>query len=151
MSRFSVTSEIAVEATWVRGVENKRNTSLVQSSAHFHRLQFKSTVVLQDWQVPLGRRFRALKLWFVLRTYGGEGLRGYLRHHISLAADFARRIESDPRFKLAAPPRFSLVCFTLAVSVAPKFCTLVDPARHFKIILPSKRHSGACISWMLPY
>jgi glutamate/tyrosine decarboxylase-like PLP-dependent enzyme len=70
---------------------------------------------VQDWQVPLGRRFRALKLWFVMRTYGGEGLRGYLRHHISLASNFAKRIERDPRFKLAAIPRFSLVCFTLTV------------------------------------
>jgi len=75
-------------------------------------------VLLQDWQVPLGRRFRALKLWFVLRTYGAEGLRGYLRHHISLAAKFAKRVQQDPRFRLAAPPRFSLVCFTLAVSIS---------------------------------
>ena len=71
---------------------------------------------MQDWQIPLGRRFRALKLWFVLRTYGGEGLRAYLRHHIALATNFAARVEADPRFRLACPPRFSLVCFTLAVS-----------------------------------
>jgi len=45
----------------------------------------------------------------------GDGLWSYLRHHISLASHFAKRIERDPRFKLAAPPRFSLVCFTLAV------------------------------------
>ena len=68
--------------------------------------------------MPLGRRFRALKLWFVLRSYGTEKLKAYLRHHISLAEDFAARIESDPRFTLAAPQKFSLVCFTLAVSHA---------------------------------
>ena len=72
----------------------------------------------QDWQVPLGRRFRALKLWFVLRTYGAEKLKAYLRHHISLAEDFAAKIQADSRFTLAAPQKFSLVCFTLAVSHA---------------------------------
>ena len=39
---------------------------------------------VQDWQLPLGRRFRALKLWFVMRTYGAEGLRSYVRHHLDL-------------------------------------------------------------------
>jgi glutamate/tyrosine decarboxylase-like PLP-dependent enzyme len=93
---------------------------------------------VQDWQVPLGRRFRALKLWFVMRTYGGEGLRAYLRHHISLAANFAQRIERDPRFKLAAPPRFSLVCFTLAVSAHLYFS-----GRGFKCLLPSLSRTAA--------
>ena len=75
---------------------------------------------MQDWQIPLGRRFRALKLWFVLRSYGTEKLKAYLRHHISLAEGFAAKIQSDSRFALAAPQKFSLVCFTLAVSHLPK-------------------------------
>jgi aromatic-L-amino-acid/L-tryptophan decarboxylase len=65
----------------------------------------------RDWSICLGRRFRALKLWFVLRTYGLDGLRERLRAHIALAGDFARRVEADPRFELTTRPRFNLVCF----------------------------------------
>ncbi|GLC76482.1 hypothetical protein PLESTF_001786000 [Pleodorina starrii] len=67
----------------------------------------------KDWQIPLGRRFRSLKLYFVLRMYGAEKLRSYLRHHIALAQVFAAAVASDPRFELAAPQRFGLVCFRL--------------------------------------
>jgi aromatic-L-amino-acid/L-tryptophan decarboxylase len=65
----------------------------------------------RDWQVPLGRRFRALKLWFVLRTYGAEGLRAHIRRHIRLAADLARRIEDSADFDVVAPADLGLVCF----------------------------------------
>jgi len=68
-------------------------------------------VDFRDWQVPLGRRFRSLKLWFVLRTYGLSGLRAHIRGHIALAAWFAARIAADPRFELAAPVSLALVCF----------------------------------------
>ena len=65
----------------------------------------------RDWHVPLGRRFRSLKLWFVLRHYGAEGIRHHIREHISLAQDLAARIEPDPRFEIVAPHPFSLVVF----------------------------------------
>jgi aromatic-L-amino-acid decarboxylase len=65
----------------------------------------------RDWQIPLGRRFRALKLWFVIRHYGVEGLRHHVRRHVALAQDFARWVEADPRFELAAPVPLNLVCF----------------------------------------
>ncbi|MDE2773246.1 MAG: pyridoxal-dependent decarboxylase [Gemmatimonadota bacterium] len=65
----------------------------------------------RDWQVPLGRRFRALKLWFVLRYYGVEGLRHHIRRHIELAGRLAGWIEADPHFELAAPAPLNLVCF----------------------------------------
>jgi aromatic-L-amino-acid/L-tryptophan decarboxylase len=68
----------------------------------------------RDWQIPLGRRFRALKLWFVLRHYGLSGLRTYIREHVRLANLFASLLAADPRFELAAPPALSLVCFRLA-------------------------------------
>ncbi|TYC21745.1 aspartate aminotransferase family protein [Micromonospora sp. MP36] len=67
----------------------------------------------RDWQVPLGRRFRALKLWFVLRWYGVEGLRAHIRAGVALADRFAARVAADDRFELAAPHPFSLVCFRL--------------------------------------
>jgi aromatic-L-amino-acid decarboxylase len=67
----------------------------------------------RDWQVPLGRRFRALKLWFVLRWYGAEGLRAHVRSGVALAARFADRVRADGRFEIVAPHPFSLVCFRL--------------------------------------
>lgn len=65
----------------------------------------------RDWQVSLGRRFRALKLWMVLRHYGIEGLQYHLRRHIQLAQEFATWVQSDPDFELAAPAPLNLVCF----------------------------------------
>jgi aromatic-L-amino-acid/L-tryptophan decarboxylase len=67
----------------------------------------------RDWQVPLGRRFRALKLWFVIRHYGAEGLRQHLRQHMALAQQLASWIEADPRFELVVPRSLNLVCFRL--------------------------------------
>jgi aromatic-L-amino-acid/L-tryptophan decarboxylase len=68
---------------------------------------------LMDYGVPLGHRFRALKLWFVLRYFGRDRIQAMLRQHILWAQDFARLIESDPqrRFELVAPVPFSVVCF----------------------------------------
>ncbi len=68
----------------------------------------------RDWQVPLGRRFRALKLWFVLRHYGASGLRAYIREHVRLAEQFESWVRADERFELAARRALSLVCFRLA-------------------------------------
>ena len=65
----------------------------------------------RDWQVPLGRRFRALKLWMVIRHYGIEGLRYHIRQHIDLAQQFASWVRDDPDFELAAPVPLNLVCF----------------------------------------
>lgn len=67
----------------------------------------------RDWQIPLGRRFRALKLWFVLRHYGVEGLRAHVRKHVALAAEFAGWVEAHPDFELVAPAPLGLVCFRL--------------------------------------
>jgi aromatic-L-amino-acid decarboxylase len=65
----------------------------------------------RDWQIPLGRRFRALKLWFVIRHYGVEGLQFHIRRHVELAQQFAAWISEDSRFELAAPAPLNLVCF----------------------------------------
>ena len=65
----------------------------------------------RDWHVQLGRRFRALKLWFVIRHYGVEGLRFHIRRHVELAQQFARWIEASQQFELAAPAPLNLVCF----------------------------------------
>ena len=67
----------------------------------------------RDWHVPLGRRFRALKLWAVIRWYGAEGLRAHIRQHVQLAQEFASWVAADERFELVAPHPLSLVTFRL--------------------------------------
>jgi len=64
-----------------------------------------------DYGVQLGRRFRALKLWFVMRHYGHEGIAELIRSHINYAQKLAGLIRSDPDFEVAAPTPFSLICF----------------------------------------
>ncbi|GLY64298.1 pyridoxal-dependent decarboxylase [Amycolatopsis taiwanensis] len=65
----------------------------------------------RDWQVPLGRRFRALKLWSVIRWYGAEGLREHIQAGIAQAAEFAALVAADQDFELRRPHPFGLVCF----------------------------------------
>ena len=67
----------------------------------------------RDWHIPLGRRFRSLKLWFVIRHYGVEGLRHHIRRHVALAQQFAEWVRADERFELAVPAPLNLVCFRL--------------------------------------
>ena len=65
----------------------------------------------RDWHIPLGRRFRSLKLWFVIRHYGVEGLQYHVRRHIEMAQQFAEWVRQDERFEMAAPAPLNLVCF----------------------------------------
>ncbi|XP_039048243.1 tyrosine decarboxylase 2-like [Hibiscus syriacus] len=75
--------------------------------------QANMVVDYKDWQVPLGRRFRSLKLRMVLRLYGLENLQFYIRNHIQLAKHFENLVVQDPRFEVVVPRIFSLVCFRL--------------------------------------
>jgi aromatic-L-amino-acid decarboxylase len=65
----------------------------------------------RDWQVPLGRRFRALKLWLVIRHYGVSGLREHIEKHVGLAREFAGWVDESEDFEQAAPTPLNLVCF----------------------------------------
>jgi aromatic-L-amino-acid decarboxylase len=65
----------------------------------------------RDWHIPLGRRFRALKLWMVIRHYGVEGLQSLVRRHVELAVLFKYLVEKDDRFEIVAEPSLNLVCF----------------------------------------
>src|SRR5690349_42595 len=69
-----------------------------------------AVVDYRDWQIELGRRFRALKLWFVVRWYGAEGLRQHIRGHVALAQELAGWADGDERFDVVTPHPFSLVC-----------------------------------------
>jgi aromatic-L-amino-acid decarboxylase len=73
--------------------------------------QDDAVVNFRDWGIQLGRRFRALKLWFVIRSYGVDGLRSMIRAHVALARELADWIEQSPQFELMAPVPFGLVCF----------------------------------------
>ncbi|KAK6780454.1 hypothetical protein RDI58_022638 [Solanum bulbocastanum] len=101
-------------ALWV-----KDRSALIQSlSTNPEYLKNKASqenlvVDYKDWQVPLGRRFRSLKLWMVLRLYGLEKLQAYIRNHIELAKLFEELVVQDKRFEIVTPRKFSLVCFRL--------------------------------------
>lgn len=71
----------------------------------------QDAVDLKDYGPALGRRFRALKLWFVLRWYGAEGLRALIREHVRLAQLFAQLVGAEPGWEVVAPHPFSTVCF----------------------------------------
>ncbi len=65
----------------------------------------------RDWGIQLGRRFRALKMWFVIRSYGLEGIKSTIQKHLDLTKTFSDLLEKDKDFELLAPVRFNLVCF----------------------------------------
>lgn len=67
----------------------------------------------RHWQIPLGRRFRSLKMWFVFRLYGVRGLQAYIRKHVQLAHEFESLVLQDPRFEICTKVTLGLVCFRL--------------------------------------
>jgi len=78
---------------------------------HYLASREADVIDYRDWGVPLGRRFRALKLWFVIRAYGVERLKAMLRAHIALAQELAAQIEADPHFELTTPANLALLTF----------------------------------------
>jgi aromatic-L-amino-acid decarboxylase len=89
----------------------RRMLSLDEAPPYLQAAEQDRAVNLADYSLALGRRFRSLKLWFVLRYFGREGITRVLRGHMKMARDLAQRISADSRFELAAPVLFSLVCF----------------------------------------
>lgn len=88
------------------------NTLSVQPEYLRNRASESAGVVdYRDWHIPLGRRFRSLKLWFVLRYYGVEGLCYHIRRHVEMAENFAEWVQESDRFELAVPAPLNLVCF----------------------------------------
>jgi aromatic-L-amino-acid decarboxylase len=75
------------------------------------RTMEEGVVNYRDWQIQLGRRFHALKLWFVIRSYGVEGLRRMVRDHVGHAQWLKGEIEASPDFEMMAPTPVNLVCF----------------------------------------
>jgi aromatic-L-amino-acid decarboxylase len=82
--------------------------------AYLRTLDRDGVVDYSEWSVPLGRRFRALKLWFVIRSYGVEALREMIRRHVEWSRELAALIEADDRFELVTRPLLSLFTFRYA-------------------------------------
>ncbi|HUJ93864.1 MAG TPA: pyridoxal-dependent decarboxylase [Terriglobales bacterium] len=88
-----------------------RTLSVVPEYLRNKATETGAVIDYRDWQIPLGRRFRSLKLWFVIRHYGAEGLQYHIRQHVALAQEFAQWVRENPCFELAAPAPLNLVCF----------------------------------------
>ncbi len=99
-------------AYFVRDVEALLRT--FSASPEYLRTAHDAEVVnFRDWGIQLGRRFRALKLWWVIKSYGVEGIQAIVRQHCAWAQAFAGWVSSDSRFELPAPVPLALVCFRL--------------------------------------
>ncbi|XP_059667761.1 tyrosine decarboxylase 1-like [Cornus florida] len=86
----------------------------------------KLVVDYKDWQISLSRRFRAMKLWIVLRNHGVTNIRNFIRGHVEMAKHFERLVASDKRFEVVVPRNFSIVCFRVLPSAAICACSDID-------------------------
>lgn len=99
-------------AFWVRDrADLLRALSILPEYLRTEAGESGAVIDYRDWQVPLGRRFRALKLWFVIRSFGATGLQAMVRRHLELTRRFDTWIDTHPRFERMAPTTVNLVCF----------------------------------------
>jgi aromatic-L-amino-acid decarboxylase len=96
-------------ALWVR--QRSALIATFETNPEYLRTSVASDVIdYRNWQIPLGRRFRSLKLWFTLRSFGLQRLRQDLRAHVDVAQQLAAMITDDDRFELVYPVYLGLVC-----------------------------------------
>jgi aromatic-L-amino-acid decarboxylase len=88
--------------------------TLAAKPDYLHTLGLSEVVNYSEWSVPLGRQFRALKLWFVLRAYGLEGLRTMIRDHIAWSRALCEKLRATPNFEIVTEPAYSLFSFRYA-------------------------------------
>ncbi len=88
------------------------------SGEYLKKVEDERAVNLMDYAVPLGRRFRSLKLYFVMRYYGRDGVVAILREHIRMTQELAKLVSADDRFEIMAPHKMSALCFRLKSSDA---------------------------------
>jgi aromatic-L-amino-acid decarboxylase len=96
---------------YTRRPEMFQRALAVETPVYLRTAQHARAVNYCEYSIALGRRFRALKLWFVLRYYGREGIAKVLRSHLRMAREFAAKVQASDRFEVMAPVPFSLVCF----------------------------------------
>ncbi|KAJ8679591.1 hypothetical protein QAD02_015378 [Eretmocerus hayati] len=97
---------------WVRD-RVKLTSALAVDPLYLQHANSAESIDYRHWGIPLSRRFRALKLWFVIRSYGLSGLQTYIRRHIRLAQRFEAKLKKDKRFEMLNEVRVGLVCFRL--------------------------------------
>ncbi|XP_014204563.1 aromatic-L-amino-acid decarboxylase-like [Copidosoma floridanum] len=95
---------------WVRD-RMKVIKALVVDPIYLEHPNEESAIDYRNWSLPLSRRFRSLKLWFVLRNYGISGLQAYIRNHVKVAKHFEALVKTDPRFEVVNDVLLGLVCF----------------------------------------
>ncbi len=129
------------DAMWVRDRRALIN-ALSVTPEYLRNAASESGAVIdyRDWQIPLGRRFRALKLWFVMRHYGLAGLRAHIREHIRLGELFESLVRSDPRFEVSCARSLSLICFRLVRGASG--AALPDPDAANRALLERINASG---------
>ncbi|XP_049762717.1 aromatic-L-amino-acid decarboxylase-like [Schistocerca cancellata] len=99
-------------AMWLKDATELSKSFCVERIYLEHKMQGKKPDY-RHWQIPLGRRFRALKLWFVLRLYGIRGIQDIIRKHVQLAKYFETLVRADPRFEIPCDQSMGVVCFRL--------------------------------------
>jgi len=99
-----------ISTMWVRN-RFKLTQALVVDPLYLQHSYSESAIDYRHWGIPLSRRFRSLKLWFVIRSYGVTGLQEYVRNHCRLAKLFETRVNEDARFKVMNDVKTGLVCF----------------------------------------
>jgi aromatic-L-amino-acid/L-tryptophan decarboxylase len=105
----------------------------------------KQVVDYKDWQIALSRRFRAMKLWMVIRSYGVSGLREYIRKHVNMAKDFEALLCANNNFEVVVPRNFAMVCFRispLALANVANECSDEEVNRLNKQLLESLNGAG---------
>ncbi|KAL1363391.1 hypothetical protein HN51_011606 [Arachis hypogaea] len=103
---------------WVKDPNSLiKSLSTNPSYLHNNASESKQVVDYKDWQITLSRKFRALKVWLVLRSYGVSNLRNFLRSHVEMAKSFEEMVKLDKRFEIVVPRNLAMVCFRLIPSV----------------------------------
>lgn len=108
-------TNLACCCLWVKD-HNSLTSSLSTYPEYLRNKNSDSKIVVdyKDWQIPLSRKFNALKLWIVIRSYGVENLMNFLRNHVKMAKIFEGLVRKDGRFDIFVPTKFSLVCFRIS-------------------------------------